>query len=249
MNALNGSATFGIAQQTEYVLSYLQSANVTPSLMNSNLVLVGHSYGSFLAMQVLDMLSPDVVKRTSLFHLMPCLWRMGECAGLVSRLLLRNPLQMTTASAWLATKLLPTQLCDYLLGTHTYPASVEETTRKLLSSPSSGLYRNICALAQDEMRTITTLRKYPAIPYVARRTYMLAIENDRWCPPEAVDVIKKAFGDKLTIERPDQSGSEPIGHSFVLSYIQSEKVSRIMSSWLVDLKRSSKDQNMSEPAV
>lgn len=235
---LNGDTTYGIKEHTEYVLSYLTSGNIRPSLTESSLVLVGHSYGAFLSLQVLDMLTPDVVSRTSLVFAAPCVWNMEQCAGPVSSFLLRNPFQLTTSSAWLITKLLPKQLRDGLVRLQQYAPLAESATMRFVDHRRWALYRNVCALAQDEMQTIRALRQYPALSSVAARTFVICANEDRWCPPGAVDVMKEAFGPKLTVEYADKSHLKGITHSFVLHTDQCEKVARVVSGWITEIVRS-----------
>lgn len=233
--ALNGPATFGLSDHIAHVLAYLQSRNVSPSPGKSRVVLAGHSYGFFLTLRVLESLPPPVVAKTSLVGLMPCAWRMGYCAGPVARALLSNPLGIVTGSAWLMSRIMPKRLAEYAFNTHQFPAGAAGCTQRLLESPPTGLFRNVCTLAQDEMREIGEAPGFPAARAVAGRTFLFTVDDDRWCPTEAVAALRAAFGEKVTVERP--RAGETVEHAFVLDYAQCEKVARVVAAWVTEVER------------
>lgn len=232
---LNGAATFNIADHKKYVMAFLDSTNLSPPLAESRLVFIGHSYGSFLSLKVLNELGQSVRARASLVLLMPALWHMARCAGTAMCLLLRDALGATTWTSWALTAALPERVRNKLIGLLDHDPAVQTVTGRVVDGRRHGLYRNICNLARDEMVNIMAPRDNAAAAALGPRTLFLHANRDRWCPPDAQSAIKEAFGPELTVE----FTGEHVEHAFVLEREQSESVASSVASWVAEFVRSS----------
>ena len=152
---LNASRAFGIPEHLAYVLSHLDS--LQPPLEESNLILIGHSYGSYLALRVLADL-PVVARRAHLIMLMPALWRLGQCAGPLTTGLLAFPGgRVISRSAGLLTALIahaPSKLRSSILGGLGSDAQTTHILQKWIATGRHELYHNIVELLKTEVRLI-----------------------------------------------------------------------------------------------
>lgn len=233
VRVLNGTRQFVIADHVRYCTSYLHSEELSPNLLNSNIIFVGHSYGSFLAMKLLESLGSDIAKRTSFIMLMPALHQMGQCAGALARLLLADTWYTTTWTAWGLSAFAPPVLKDAAVQVLGHDASVVDVTKALLDGTRRGLYLNICSLARDEVNNILEPSELKHAKTIAKRSLFLYADNDQWCTSLGRERIQDAFGDELQT----QWAGEGVKHAFVLSKVETEKLARDIAPWISEKVR------------
>lgn len=235
LRELNGVNTYVIADHITFCRSYLQSDEMRPALDRSQLVIIGHSYGSYLAVRLIDEMGPGTVRRSSTVLLMPALHYMGQCVGAISRFLLQDRAWTTTSVAWGLTALLPPIVRDTLINLQGHCSGVADISKAIIDGRRRGLYLNICSLARDEILSILEPSTLKAAKAVGSRSLLVHADEDRWCPPAAIDSIRDAFGHKLQTEW----AGDGVRHAFVLSTEQTEKVVRILSPWISEKVRRS----------
>lgn len=220
MSGLNGDATYDIDAHIAYVHSYIED-----NIPKTNLVLAAHSYGAHLALAVSQQLLSQY--HCTFMLLMPCVRDMARCAGALTRTLLTDPFRTISATAWIAAQLLPSRALNLLLSRTQYPSAIQTLTRYLHVNSRAALYRNICTLAQDEMKRITDVPTSPDLP----RAHVLWAPDDKWCTTDTIAALENAFGDRIISEKID------VDHAFVLNHHHSEKVAATVASWLAALVR------------
>lgn len=225
---LNGTTEYEIKDHVQYCCSYLRSEELSPPLAKSNVIFIGHSYGSYLGLRIIEELGKSVAKRSSLVMLMPALHQMGECAGAVARFLLSDRMSITTWAAWAVTAFMPPVLRDVVVHALGHDTGIAEVTKAVLDGRRRGLYLNICSLARDEVKNILEPSTLPMSRIIAGRSLLLYADNDNWCTSLGRERIEGAFGSELQTEW----AGEGVRHAFVLSKFETEKVVRIVAPWI-----------------
>lgn len=236
VRGLNGTSEFIISDHVQYCRSYLHSDELSPSLSSSNLIFIGHSYGSYLAMRLLEALGKNVADKSSLVMLMPALHQMGRCAGTIARLVVADTWTTTTWAAWAAwavTAFTPPVLRDTVVNALGHDANVADVTKALLDGTRRGLYLNICSLARDEVKNILEPTELAFVRTIARRSLLLYADNDQWCTSLGQQRIQEAFGSELQTEW----AGNGVQHAFVLSQVETEKVARNVAPWISERVR------------
>lgn len=231
---LNGTRQFKIADHVAHVKKYLGSGHVQPSLTNSNLIIIGHSYGSYLGVRVLEELGEAVIHNSGMVLLMPALWEMGECAGAMTRFMVSDRFGSISWGLWAATAIIPPVLRDVIVRALGHDGSVESVTRSLVDGRRRGLYMNIGRLARDEIICIRDPTRHAWCADIGERSLLVWADADKWCPDEGKAVIGKAFGDRLRVEY----AGEGVRHEFVTSRAETDKVARILAAWVTERVRS-----------
>lgn len=231
---LNGTTEYAIQDHVQYCRSYLQSEEVSPPLEKSNIIFIGHSYGSYLGLRIIEEFGKSVTERSSLVMLMPALHQMGECAGAIARFLLGDRMSTTTWAAWAVTAFAPPVLQDVVVRALGHDTGVADVTRTMLDGRRRGLYLNICSLARDEVKNILEPSMLPLSKIIAGRSLLLYADYDRWCTPLGRERIVEAFGSELQTEW----AGEGVRHAFVLCKVETEKVVRTVAPWISEKVRS-----------
>lgn len=227
---LNGVQKYGIADHVQYVIAYL--ADLQPFIAESNVVLMGHSYGSYLSLRVLKEF-PNLSRRAHFVMLMPAIYRLRKCAGSLMTILMTTAARsLTSKAAGLVTALIarsPFQLRSSVLGMSGHDENACQVLHSWIENGRHELYGNITELLRNEVRDIREPGDHQIARSIAPRSYLYCTENDRWCPPEALDAIKKAFGENLTIK---MEATTNVEHAFVLKMEQTEAVGQVVASWI-----------------
>lgn len=230
LRELNGVREFVIQDHLEYCLQYLKSELVVPRVEESDVVIMGHSYGCFLGLKVIRSL--ELEERAGCVMLMPALYRMAECAGIVMRFMIRDIWRVTTWGAWALTALTPPLIRNTVIRSMEHESEVEAVSMRLVDGQRRGLYLNICSLARDEMMQILDPMS-EEVKGLGRNSLLVYADGDRWCPPEGMKRIREAFGDELQVE----FAGEGVEHAFVLNVEATEKLVRIVVPWVSEVVR------------
>ena len=231
---LNDDRRFGIADHVQYASSYLE--NVSPPVETSNLVFIGHSYGSYLILRILEA-NPDLRKRAYFMMLMPAIWYLQKCAGSVLTSMLTGVTRsITTKVAEFVTALLarsPRSLRSTMLGLSGNDSHASDVLQSWIENGRRDLYNNITELLSHEVRDIQSPEDHDFVESLGPRSYLYVVENgDKWCPPEALDAIKAAFGARLTTHIESAS---TLSHAFVLKDAETELVAEKLSNWITEI--------------
>lgn len=202
-------------------------------MSDSRLIFIGHSYGSFLAMQLFSTLGKAAVDKAGFIMLMPALHQMGRCAGLVARAMLNDTWTITTWTAWAVTAFMPPVLKDTIIKALDHDRAVSDVTNTMLDGKRRGLYLNICSLARDEVKNILEPEDLKFAKDIGERALFVHADSDKWCTPLGIEKIQKAFGTNLQ----SQTAGEGVQHAFVLSQTETEKVARDLAPWISEMIR------------
>ncbi|CAN8064022.1 unnamed protein product [Agarophyton chilense] len=215
---LNGQSTFTIDDHISFYLNYVRHI----SQPGDSFVLVGHSYGSFLLLRLMDKLGAHFSANAHFVMLMPCIWHMRRCAGPLLRLLARDTFGLTTNTAWLATAFLPPIFRDTLLQRAQHDPTVLQLSRTVFDGQRKTLYANVTTLARDEMKRITDLQSTHST-----HSLLVWVDQDQWCPAEAKQRISEHFSGRLEVEKLDH-----VSHAFVLKGYETNRVVRAVAPWV-----------------
>lgn len=235
--SLNNHKRFGISDHVDYYVSYVK--HVVSSCPNNNgeqqndnkpnIILLGHSYGSFLALKIIENLSSSVYKTVTPVMLMPCMWEMGKCAGIFMRMMAHHWFRIVIWVFALILSLIPPLVRDFCIRLCNHRSEVVAVTQGLTGGLTRmDMYSNMLHLARQEMREI---RNPGQLKGIAKVTSALAmyVDNDKWCPPEAEMAIEQAFGRaKLDVRKLGAS----IEHAFVLKTGETDKVVDAVADWI-----------------
>lgn len=231
---LNGLREFNIEDHIQYCVAYLQSNFVLPPVAESRVVIMGHSYGSFLGLRVLDRI--NLLEKAGFVMIMPALYHVAKCAGTWAQFMVKDWWRSTTWTAWMMTAMTPPALRDGIVGRMKHDAGVESVTKRLVDGTRKGLYMNICSLARDEMKSITDPKENfdSRLSELAKRSLFVWTEGDKWCPPDARKKIRSVFGDRLQ----EEQTAEGVSHAFPLLGDDMENVAKLVAYWTCDWLRS-----------
>ncbi|PXF46626.1 Lipid droplet-associated hydrolase [Gracilariopsis chorda] len=218
---LNGDTEFVIQDHVAYYIHYLREMTD----MRDNFIFVGHSYGAFLSLRVLDSLGDKIARNANLVMLMPCIWQMAYCAGPFLRLLIQDNWALTSWGAWLATAFLPPMFREALLQRARHSHSVQDVTRAVVDGRRRALYANVTSLARDEMKRITHVQAHR----LPQHSLTLCVDNDRWCPEDARSHIRQHFERRLEIQH-----LQKVSHAFVLSDSETDRLVRAIAPWIAE---------------
>lgn len=229
LSELNGARVFGIADHESHCLSYLRSPHVNPPLHHANAVFVGHSYGSHLALRILERLTAEEARNASLVMLMPAVWEMARCAGMWTRWVLRDRLGVVSSALSLVTMLAPAVVRDAAVRATAHGASVADVGRRLMDGRRGSVFANVGALGRDEMAEIRApVRRARGVARVRGRAALLWAEGDKWCPEEARRAVVEAFGGEIEVMR----AGEGVTHAFVMADDEVERVVDMVVRWV-----------------
>lgn len=165
-----------IADHVAFARAYLEADAVFPPFSRSRLVVVGHSYGRYLGMRLIEDMGPDVVRRS------------GTSGG--PRRRLRGA----------CTRCCPRSCGMLWYGCRWHCAGLADVSKAVIDGRRRGLYLNVCSLARDEVRSILEPSDLRAAKTVEERTLLVQVDGYRWCPPAAQEKIREAFGTGLQTE-------------------------------------------------
>lgn len=232
---LNNEKRFIISDHRSYCLSYLRSKMFSPPLSRSKLIFVGHSYGSFLALDIIKELSNDETVNIYLAMLMPCVWEMGRCAGLWTRIILRDIFQISTWIASLLTAMVPPFIRDIFISMVEHDQDTATISRKMVDGRRQALYSNITSLGRDEMLHIHSPHSMPGIKRLSTSSLLVCAVKDRWCPPSAQKEILSAFGEvQVEVKQADVG----LTHAFVLNRRETDVVVDMVLEWFKQVEKS-----------
>ncbi|KAI0027100.1 hypothetical protein K488DRAFT_62803 [Vararia minispora EC-137] len=180
---------------------------------DTNIVLAGHSMGSWLATQVLKV-RPEAIK--SLLLLFPTISNIADTPnGVALSWLFRPYMPNLIANASRFTPWIPRIALAALFSS--YPPPQLSVLRSLITSPRA-VYASLL-LARDEMRTIRDL-DIPFLHTYADRLHFYYADEDRWVGRERekiINVLQGIQGDGPTVKV--VHGPKDIPHAFCISEI------------------------------
>lgn len=230
LRQLNGGQQFDISDHTNYCISYLRSKVLTPSLKESRILFIGHSYGSFLALNIVERLNVNESYDSSLVMLMPALWRMGYCCGVLIRFILRDWLGLCSWILWLLTAVVPPIIREAILRVIIRDEEARSVSRTMVDGRRRYLYANMGSLGRDEKIQITDPRRLPSIATLTGRSLLVYVNEDKWCPPTGRRAIVDAFKGFVDVVTP----GDTVEHAFVLSQCQIARVVDVIVPWITE---------------
>lgn len=231
LRQLNGDREFVISDHVAFCLSYFRSEKMSPSLSESALIFIGHSYGSFLALKIIDGMTSTESANVRLVMLMPCLWKMGHCAGIWIRLILSDLMRIFSWLAWLLTVLTPPIVRDSLVSIAISDSHAGTVSKKLGDGQRRAVYANITSLGRDEMRLIRYPHDLRGIKRLLKPSLLVYVDNDKWCPSFARKAIIDAFGEHAIDSLKANNG---VTHAFVLDKQESQAIVDLILPWFCD---------------
>lgn len=238
LRELNGDREFVISDHVGFCRSYLQSKMLLAESEEHNLVMVGHSYGSHLALTVMETLAEEEVCQVSLVMLMPALWEIAYCAGLLTRLALADWRGLLSWLTWMVTNVTPPIMRDALLSSIGHDRESECISRKLVDGRRRSVFENITSLGRDELVNIRN--PYHMITSKSIQSALLVyVDDDKWCPPQARSIIMDAFSGRIEVKK----GGSGVTHAFVLNTFETLRVVDEVAPWLSDRIRSNSRSN------
>lgn len=224
---LNGDTMYEIEDHVRYIREYL--GTILPKFERSKLVFVGHSYGSYAALRVIKHLRKK--ENIWLVMLMPAIWHMGHCAGMLARTLLKDKWGTTTWTAWATTALTPQFFKELYLRIQRHDKDAADISRVVVDGRQRGLYENICSLARDEVKNILDPGAEFAklLQNISKKSVLCWVKDDRWCPSQGKERIEEAFGNSLMTEE-----LQGASHGFVLSDAETREVAKATVGWLCE---------------
>lgn len=229
--SLNAHKRFGISDHVDFYVSYVKHIVWAGEQQQTkpNIILLGHSYGSYLALKIIENLPSNLYKHVTPVMLMPCMWEMGNCAGAVLRTFLQDWFRIVIWFLALIISLIPPLVRDFSIRLCGHRPEVVAVTQELTGGLTRmDMYSNMAYLARQEMREI---RSPVQLKGIAKVTLALAVyvDHDKWCPPEAEAAIEQAFGRaKLDVKK--LGGS--VDHAFVLKTAETDKVVEAVADWV-----------------
>lgn len=235
--SLNAHSRYGISDHVDFYLSYIQHVVCAGGKQQQqqqeenkpNIVLLGHSYGSFLALKIIEKLPSSVYRYVTPVMLMPCMWEMGKCAGVVLRMVLYDWFPIVMWFLALILSCIPPVVRDLCIRQCHHRKEVFTVTQGLTGGLARmDMYSNMAYLARQEMREI---RSPGQLKGIAKVTSALAVyvDHDKWCPPEAEAAIEQAFGrSKLDVRNLGDS----VDHAFVLKTGETDQVVEVVADWV-----------------
>ncbi|KAJ7341485.1 hypothetical protein JRQ81_005637, partial [Phrynocephalus forsythii] len=211
---------FGLRGQVEHKLSFLRK-NVPNDV---KLVLIGHSIGSYIALQIMN-LAPDL-EILRCVHLFPTIERMAQSPNgrILTPLLchLRYILYMPMYLFTFLPERVKRFLVNYVLGDGCH----EELKMAALHMLNMDSLANIFYMASQEMRMVTKRDNSTIRNHLKKLTFYYGA-RDLWCPKQYYEEMKMEFpeGDIQLCER-------GIKHAFVLH--SSEEMAEMVSGWVAD---------------
>ncbi|KAI0567062.1 Lipid droplet-associated hydrolase [Gracilaria domingensis] len=215
---LNGQSTFAIHDHVALYQDYVRQI----SEPDDGFIFMGHSYGSFLLLRLMDELGAHFLANTHFVMLMPCLWHMKYCCGPLLRVLARDSFGLTSSTSWLATAFIPPILRNSLLELVQHDPSIIDVSRTVLDGQRRALYANVTTLARDEMKRITEVQSSHSA-----KSLLVWVDQDQWCPVEAKQRICEHFSERLEVEKLDN-----VTHAFVLKDFETDRVVRSVAPWI-----------------
>jgi pimeloyl-ACP methyl ester carboxylesterase len=233
---LNGERVFLISDHCDYVESYMQSAHISPPIAESRVIFIGHSYGSYLSLRILNR-QQSLASRAGFIMLMPAVWEMGACRTREIELLTSNEttgnVLISMANAFAV--VLPASVRQAFVSRWGLEAGSETIISRMMDGRRANLYNNILSLARCEVREIHDPRSEPASLLLGpSRSYLYWTDDDIWCDKACVEAIRRAFGN-LTVQHAGKN--PPVKHAFSIEVVQLEAVARTVASWITDLCR------------
>ncbi|BGP54881.1 hypothetical protein JCM8202v2_002468 [Rhodotorula sphaerocarpa] len=184
------------------------------------LVLLGHSIGAWISMQVMKE-RPSLV--SSVHALFPTISHMAKT---------KNGLFYSTSFL----SYLPTGLTSRIVSLLTGQSGAgAQTTTELVSSPESVLAALV--MARHELGTVTDLDTEVLEQYGDRLWFYWAAEgNDGWVTEEAVEEIEACLESRWGEDGRKRRArcQEEIPHAFVLNDAHSNSLAQKCASWIVD---------------
>ncbi|GAA5829816.1 hypothetical protein JCM11251_007892 [Rhodosporidiobolus azoricus] len=202
---------------------------------NAKVVVLGHSIGAWIGLQVLHR-RPSLLQ--SLHLLFPTLSHMAQTPNgrtlspLFSSWTLRPVFYSTSALSYL-----PTALTSRLVGLITgQNGAGAQTTTELVSSPSTVLAA--LTMAKEELATVTALDAHLVSSVADKLWFYYAAEGvDKWVIDECVSEVEKAVEGKLGRagrEKRVRRCKEGLPHAFVLDDAHSASLARKCATWITE---------------
>ncbi|XP_068959084.1 lipid droplet-associated hydrolase [Petaurus breviceps papuanus] len=214
---------FGLEGQVEQKLAFLRR-RVPPTL---KLVLVGHSVGSYILLEMMKRAPQLPVLRSLL--LFPTIERIAKTPnGHVATPLLCWLRYALYVPICIIVSLLPTKAFSVLssLILQRLKMDHEITSRYVINSFNMSCIANALYLGSQEMRTIVERDNATIQKHLKKLTFYYGA-SDSWCPVQFYEDIKKDFpsGDIRLCEK-------GISHAFVIS--SSQEMAAMIADWLKD---------------
>ena len=205
--AEDGRRWFSLEDQVQHKMAYLEEA-VSPS---SELIIIGHSIGCYVATQMLKQIRADRVRKVLM--LFPTIERIAESKnGQALRPIFSGLLKMLFVYIAGFISILPYTVQRTLLHMHLY-------TKGLSSYPhiveggwhlmSAGSWYNILSMAHQEMQVVKQLDASMLEKY-SNRFVLYYGEKDPWVPDDAYAITKERFPQCEVVQ--DEGGCR---HAFV----------------------------------
>ncbi|KAK1870225.1 hypothetical protein I4F81_012688 [Pyropia yezoensis] len=254
---LNEGRVFGVADQALGVVDYLcthvlaaaragdgdgSAASLPPSPAAGaapppQIILMGHSFGAFLALTALRHAPRGLLSRAHAHLLMPAVHEVGASAPPLA-LPLASPLlrPLIAAAASGVAAALPSRLAAQFTATYNPDAAaVVEGIR--LGGGARSLASNVLGLVWDEAAVIRDVRGDGVTAALAAggRLRVLAVAGDRWCGEGAVARLRAAWGVPVTTV-------PGVKHAFVVAGGGEDPglgggVVNVVGGWLADALR------------
>jgi len=208
--------TVSLSAQVEHLVELVDAV----AAIYDKVVLIGHSIGAWLSLQVLRA-RPDSVH--ILFLLFPTIAHIGTTPrGKSLSWLFHPPLPRLISVASYATRLIPLRVLSRLF--HDWPQPQLAVLRSLLDSPSA-VYAAL-TMAHDEMETV----KEPDVPLLqtfSSRIHLYYGEIDGWVGEQKALLLKEL---ELHMHVKIAHGPDNIPHAFVINH--GEQVASQCYEWL-----------------
>ncbi|TCD59886.1 hypothetical protein EIP91_011261 [Steccherinum ochraceum] len=210
-------STVALSAQVEHLVDLVDAA----AAVYGKIVLIGHSVGSWLALQVLRA-RPDAVDH--IFLLFPTIAHIGSTPrGRSLSWLFHAPLPRFISSASYATRLIPTRLLAWMFSD--WPPAQLAVLRSLLNSPS--VVFAALTMAHDEMNTINE-PDIPLLQTFSNRIHLYYGETDGWVDEQKALLLKEL---ELHVDVKIAHAPEDIPHAFVINH--GEELAAQCYEWLL----------------
>ncbi|KII94198.1 hypothetical protein PLICRDRAFT_50181 [Plicaturopsis crispa FD-325 SS-3] len=214
---------YGLAAQVQNALYAFDALRSTFG-SNIKIIVVGHSVGSWVSLQVLK---ARIDASTNAFLLFPTLSSIASTPnGQRLSWLFRSPVPRIVSSLCHVAALLPSSLFPWIFPT--YPASQAHVIRRYVQS-STAVYASLL-MAQDEMRTIRDLDTH-SLDIHKHHLWLYFAERDDWVGAQREVVLRalRTEPDSVRIVR----GHGDIPHAFCINH--GEELASQCLQWLASI--------------
>lgn len=237
LRGLNGDDFFSISEMCDYWKAYSRSAQVSPPLEDSRVVFIGHSYGAFLALRILNA-DMALAARAHVIMLMPAVHQMAECRPIPVRILTDGPVGQSLLVPLVGAALRNAPKILVRSALQRFGVQEQDAMRaleRMFDGQRGAVHANALRLAQEEMAAIHHPSDHPSSAAVGpERSFLYWTDGDTWCAEPAVEAIREAFGD-LTVEH--APAKDEVAHAFGVDVRHIDAVARTVASWITGIGR------------